>query len=267
MVEAFAVFAVAQPFVVTRTWAGVLAALVLLGLAGIAHVLVVSNTGARATVAAVAVVDPAVSPEVQAQVSYRRRGVKALVIGADGRASTSKVQVVLWTFAVFYALTFLLLWGRSTGCADLDDVEDSPCAQAGIARQTFDALANGPLQHEYYALLGLPLAAAITAKAVTVGKLTEGEIGANPIAATQGGVADGLAEIVSKDSGETDLVDFQYFAFTLLSLAFFFTQFLGHPAGGLPDLPATLVGLMGISAGAYTAKKAVAKDLPGAGTP
>lgn len=262
MVGLFGVFAAAEPFVVTRTWAGLLAALVLFGLAGLAHLLIMNNTGAQATVAVAPAANPAVAPEVQTQVSFRRRGVKALVIGADGRASTSKVQVVLWTFAVFYALTFLLLWGRSTGCADLEDIEDSPCAQAVVGRQTFDHVANGELQHEYYALLGLPLLAAITAKAVTVGKLAEGEIGSNAIEAEQGGIIDGLGEVVSNNSGETDLIDFQYFAFTLLALAYFFTQFLSQPAGGLPDLPPTLVGLMGVSAGAYTAKKAVAKDLP-----
>jgi hypothetical protein len=45
----------------------------------------------------------------QRTLDYRRRGLKAAVIGQDGRASTSKAQVVLWTGAVVWALIDLLL--------------------------------------------------------------------------------------------------------------------------------------------------------------
>jgi hypothetical protein len=44
---------------------------------------------------------PAVNPG-QETLDYRRRGLKAAVIGQDGRASTSKAQVVLWTGAVVW---------------------------------------------------------------------------------------------------------------------------------------------------------------------
>src|SRR6266545_2560827 len=47
---------------------------------------------------------------------FRRSGVKGLVMGADGRASTSLVQVTLWTVALGYALLMLLLLGRSPNC-------------------------------------------------------------------------------------------------------------------------------------------------------
>jgi hypothetical protein len=45
--------------------------------------------------------------------AFRRRGLKAAVIGQDGRASTSKTQVVLWTGAVVWALVDLLLLARA----------------------------------------------------------------------------------------------------------------------------------------------------------
>lgn len=57
-------------------------------------------------------------PAAATAVKKRRRGVKALVIGTDGRASTSKLQALLWTFAVLFAFIFLLAWGRSLGCGD-----------------------------------------------------------------------------------------------------------------------------------------------------
>src|SRR5690242_3866784 len=45
--------------------------------------------------------------------AFRRRGLKAAIIGQDGRASTSKTQVVLWTGAVVWALIDLLLFARA----------------------------------------------------------------------------------------------------------------------------------------------------------
>lgn len=256
MLAGLAVWAVTQPFVVTRAWAGVLAAVILAGLAALAHVTVTSSTPAPAETQL-----DAPTP-AKAQRARRRRGVKALIIGSDGRASTSKTQVVLWTFAIFYALVFLLLWGRSVGCASTD-LDDTPaCEQAMVGRDAFLAVTNGALQHEYYALLGLPVAAAVAAKAITTNKEADGELVKDDIDPGQGGFRDSLSEIISNDAGETDLIDFQYFAFTLLALAFFLTEFFANPGAGLPNLPPTLVALSGVSTGAYTAKKSLAKDDP-----
>jgi len=250
------VWAATQPFVVTRVWAGVLAAVILAGLAALAHVTVASSTAAPTEDQLDALT------AANAQRARRRRGVKALIIGSDGRASTSKTQVVLWTFAIFYALVFLLLWGRSVGCASTD-LDDTPeCEQAMVGRDAFLAVTNGALQHEYYALLGLPVAAAIAAKSITANKQADGTLDKDDIDPEQGGIRDGLSEIISNDAGETDLIDFQYFAFTLLALAFFLTEFLAHPGAGLPNLPPTLVALSGVSTGAYTAKKSLANSAP-----
>lgn len=158
-------------------------------------------------------------------VRSRRRGVKALVIGSDGRASTSKAQVVMWTFAVFYALLFLLVWGRSSGCDELQQ-DNAQCEQAAEARGAFDRVVNNPLQPAYYVLLGFPLAAAVTAKALTTGKVAAGAL--QKTADGGPGVAKGIGEVVSNDAGEADLVDFQYFAFNLVTLAFFAVQFLNQ---------------------------------------
>jgi hypothetical protein len=202
-------------------------------------------------------------------VAERRRGVKALVIGADGRASTSKVQAVLWTFAIWFAFVFLLVWGRSLGCGedDLSAEDRQACAAAAKDRTTFTDVAGGELQADYYVLLGFPLGVAIASKALTTSKVTAGTVTKPPVTEGVEGVPQGLRETISNDRGETDLVDFQYFAFNLLTLAFFWIEFLTKPDQGLPELPATLIGLAGLSAAAYTTRKALETDVkPGIST-
>jgi len=247
--------------IVTRGWASVLALLILAGLVGVAHLVVVASNHGEPS--ANSQEGKTGTSDASARVRTRRRGVKGLVIGTDGRASTSKLQVLLWTFAVFYAFVFLLLWGRSTRCGDAALQETSACVAAANARSTFSRTVNGDLQPEYYVLLGFPLAAALAAKSLTATKVASGAIHKPPITENQEGVVQGLSEVMSNDRGETDLMDFQYFAFNLLSLAFFYVEFLTRPSGGLPDLPPTLLALSGVSTAVYTTKKA----LEGGGVP
>ena len=79
---------------------------------------------------------------------FRRRGLKAALIGADGRASTSKAQVVLWTAAVIAGLADLLLLTRSFPGGTL-----------------FTDAVTKNWHSEYLVPLGRPVAAAILAKA------------------------------------------------------------------------------------------------------
>lgn len=233
-------------FVVTRWWAALITLALLGGVLVLAHLLIVSTQSAA---------DPG------SMTRRRRRGVKALVIGTDGRASTSKVQVLLWTLAVLYALTFLLLWGRSIGC-DSKAATSTICERAADARAAFARLVEQPLDTEYYALLGLPTAAAVAAKALTQNKVVSGELTKPTLEETgeKGGVAKGLAEVVS-DDGRTDLIDFQYFAFNLVALGYFAIEFTTTPSAGLPELPPTLIALSGVAVAAYTTKKALQKDV------
>ena len=92
------------------------------------------------------------------------------MIGTDGRASTSKAQAVLWTFAIFYALLFLLLWGRSVNCGGANR-QRALCVNASHSRDVFNKVVNNPLDPEYYVLLGFPLTAAVAAKALTTSPL------------------------------------------------------------------------------------------------
>lgn len=194
-------------------------------------------------------------------VARRRRGIKTLVVGGDGRASTSKLQVVLWTFAVVYVFAFLLVWGRSSGCEG-ENPKSQVCREAATGRAAFENATDQALQPEYYVLLGFPLAAAVAAKALTSNKVIDGSVTKPPLEPDTKGLSEGLAEIVSNDKGEIDLLDFQYFAFNLLTLAFFAIEFLAHPARGLPDLPPTLIALSGIAAATYTTKKGLETARP-----
>jgi hypothetical protein len=198
-------------------------------------------------------------PPGQPPLPSRRRGLKAAVMGQDGRASTSKTQVVLWTAAVVWALVDLLLLAR---------------AYPGGSLFT-SAVTNW--RPEYLVLLGLPVAAAATAKAVVAGANSGQGPATDPdsitkIANTLGvnrvyvrkpagpearGFIAGVAELFTGDDDAVDWADLQYVAFTLITLVYFAAQFLARPADGLPAVPAALLTLMGVSASGYAANKIV----------
>lgn len=183
-----------------------------------------------------------------------------LVIGKDGRVSTSKFQVVLWTFAVgfalfalFYAFVIPQLFGELFGLTWAERLR----APIGESFSTF--LKEG-LDETYLLLLGFPLAAAVGSKAITSSKVAKGEV--KKEAKADPGESSSAQELVGDDQGNVDLGDFQYLFFTLLAVAYFMAQFLAHPGGGLPDMPDTLVGLTGVAAAAYVGKKGVYKEPP-----
>jgi hypothetical protein len=160
---------------------------------------------------------------------------RTLVAGVDGRWSTSKTAVALWTTAVLWAFTATLIHEGGSGLS---------------------SAANG-LNDQYFAVLGIPVAAAVAAKGITLRnieksaaikkKKTPAEPEPNPVA--------GFAQLFSNDDGNADLLDAQYFVFNLLLLAFFVVVFLGNETAGLPQLPSNLVALTGIGSAGYLAKK------------
>ena len=223
-------------------------------------------------VAALAIVAQVILAWYQASLSaalpVRRRGLKAAVIGKDGRASTSKTQVVLWTAAVVWALVDLLLLARAYPGGSL-----------------FINAATTNWRPEYLVLLGLPVAAAATAKAVVAGAnsgqgpASSKSSDTNSMAkiasrlnvtsalnvkrvyvrdpADEKGFFAGVAELFTGDDNAVDWGDLQYVVFTLITLAYFVIQFLVRPADGLPAVPAALLTLMGVSASGYAANKIV----------
>jgi hypothetical protein len=190
----------------------------------------------------------------QRTLAYRRRGLKAAVIGQDGRASTSKTQVVLWTAAVVWALVDLLLLARGYRSGTL-----------------FTNAVTSNWHPEYLVLLGLPVAAATVAKAAVAGANSgQGPVTSTDVAAGASGVyvrdpvregvwgfLAGVAELFTGDDDAVAWADLQYVVFTLITLAYFASQFLAQPTAGLPPVPAALLTLMGVSATGYTANKIV----------
>lgn len=160
-----------------------------------------------------------------------------LINGYDNRWSTSKASVVLWTYGVLFAFVAILLHTRGQG---LDNLQ---------------------LSNQYLLLLGIPTASAVGAKAITQSKVKDEK---NFNKTTENSLPDplnGTGQLFSDDSGDPDLLDSQYFLFSLLLLGYFVVQFLSAESTTLPNLPDTLVGLTGVSAVGYTAKKGV-KNTP-----
>src|SRR5206468_4037129 len=116
-------------FVVNKLWAAAIALFALAALTALAQVLIVRNSAPASKS------DP---------VATRRRGIKALVIGADGRASTSKLQPVLWLYALFFAFIFLFAWGRSTNCGAAHVNQKAGCTDAKKARSSFQNAIEAP---------------------------------------------------------------------------------------------------------------------------
>jgi hypothetical protein len=235
-------------------------------LAGLLHVILVVYQKGAGILAGMGDQAGAVDQGVKDTLAYRRRGLKGAIIGQDGRASTSKTQVVLWTAAVLWALIDFLLLARAHPSG------------------SFFATAVGSSWHpEYLVLLGFPLAAAATAKAVVNGSnsgqgpqpSTQPDAQQNqqqnqqanqqparvyirdPVPSGVCGFGAGIAELMTSDDGTVAWADLQYVVFTLITLVYFVIQVLAQPQNGLPSVPAALLTLMGVSATGYTAKKIV----------
>jgi hypothetical protein len=160
------------------------------------------------------------------------------VMGKDNRVSTSKVQVVIWTYAVAGAVLSLIAatWvGPDTG---------------------FDRLSDSDFDFEpYLVLLGGPIAAAVLARAIVGSQVASGQAIKPPGEPSP-------SQIFTNDSGQGDLVDAQYLLFNLVALIYFFGGFLESPSSGLPDIPTILYALTGASAAGYVANKAITTGPP-----
>jgi hypothetical protein len=149
-------------------------------------------------------------------ICQRRAYFRGLYVGKDGRSSTSKLPVLLWTYALLWALLSLVIamW--------LGD-------DAGWKAQSDDK----GLQSEYLILLGGPFAAAVAAKAITTAKVEDGKLPkADPDEAP--GSVEGFKQVFSDDAGDGDLVDTQYFLFNLVALAYLVGSFYADVDLGSP---------------------------------
>jgi hypothetical protein len=159
---------------------------------------------------------------------------KSLVVGEDNRVSTSKTTALIWTYSVAGALLSFLIarWlGHSAA---------------------FHRLTTQGLNAQYAVLMGGPLGAAILAKGIVSSQVSSGS------AAKTRADAPTPAQLVQNDAGQADLGDLQYVLFNLIALFFFYGEVLRAPQLGMPTIPDVLVGLTGVSATGFVAKKVLA---------
>jgi hypothetical protein len=170
----------------------------------------------------------------------KQHGLAGLFIGVDNRTSTSKLQALLWTYAILWALLSVLF---------------------GAGVEDFDEIIGDELRDEYLLLLGGPYAVAIGAKAITTYNVNRDKIEKPQKKQENTGRVDArLAEVVTNDQEAVDLGDFQYVAFTVLTLGYFAWAFIDSPGDGLPPIPGTLLVLMGVSQATYLAKKGLVES-------
>ena len=185
----------------------------------------------------------------------RRIGFTQVVLGADGRLSTSKTVTALWTM---YFVLALVLLTTLTFTASLS------------AKEAFGGDWNA-----YFLLLGGPFAAAVAAKGIVTAKVQKDPASkTNTTGASESAVdttdttqADATAgDIIMNDNGDTDLVDTQYTLFTVVAIAYFVGTLVvttidyvhgSRAAVGLPEIPSALLGLTSLSALTYVGNKTV----------
>ncbi len=193
-----------------------------------------------------------------------------VILGQDQRTSTSKTFILMWTLLVGWALVALLIAGELVhqhGCVKPHHLEAAATAckkakdDVGVLQVGWLKFLHAGLSGSYLVLLGVPAAAGVAAKGITQShvnnagfKTTKPKAGFQPFAR--------LAEVFSADDGTTDIGDFQYMIFNLVTAAYFVAQFLKPNASGLPTIPDTLLGLTSVSAGLYVGKKAVTRSQP-----
>lgn len=198
--------------------------------------------------------------------------LSTVVLGADGRTSTSKTFILMWTLLVAWALASLLIAGELVpqhAC-----VAGAPQKAVKLCTGAHDDVAllqigwrhflNAGLLGSYLVLLGIPASAGIAAKAITQSRAISSPGSKTEAKASGGknGLLPRLAEIFSADDGTTDIGDFQYVIFNLITAVYFVSKFVKPVGTGLPAIPDTLLGLTSVSAALYVGKKAVTRNEP-----
>jgi hypothetical protein len=217
-----------------------------------------------ALVAAAAVLALLVAFDLIARAAHSRF-FSTVILGQDGRTSTSKAFVLLWTLLVGWALIALLIAGElvhTHACVHAANAAKA-CSgdEVGLLQVGWNHFLHAGLSSSYLVLLGVPGTAAIAAKGITQAqvngtgfKTAKPKKGSDPFGR--------IAEVFSADDGTTDIGDFQYVIFNLVTAVYFVSQFLNPDGTGLPTIPGTLLGLTSVSAGVYVGKKAVTRSQP-----
>ncbi len=188
-----------------------------------------------------------------------------LLSGDDGRISTSKTNFALWTVVVVFGLATLIAmssgaqrFGRADPCNPTPERRPERTQQVCIdgkitsasdlrIEESFD----DSLAPNYLVLLGGPFVGLVGARWIVNRQVARGDLQKVSSFSTPS-----FSEALSNDAGDADLADGQYLLFSVVLLLYFLANFIPAPYK-LPDLPWGLVGLTGLSAGAYLVRKGV----------
>ena len=170
-----------------------------------------------------------------------------LLIGTDGRLSTSKTVAGAWTMLLAAALLAYVL------------------AKLFHHPQAFSRLVHSGLAGQYGLLIGGPLGAAIAAKGIVGAQVARNSGAKRPTHKTDKHKKPRDRNpllLVQNDDGDAELGAFQYVLFNFVAMVFFVGTAIEHPLGGLPTIPDVLLGLTSVSAAGYVTKKALPGSEP-----
>ena len=205
--------------------------------------------------------------EAVARVGAHKSFLATVILGQDNRTSTSKTFIFMWTLLVGWALTSLLIAGEIISTHSCVKVKMATRAcmaqkdQIGLLQIGWHNFLAAGLSGSYLVLLGVPAAAGVAAKAITQAKADAGTL-IKTTASGKQGTASRIAQIFSADDQTTDIGDFQYVIFNLITAVYFVAEFVKPSTQGLPTIPSTLLGLTSVSAALYVGKKAAARSQP-----
>jgi hypothetical protein len=168
-----------------------------------------------------------------------------LTEGADGRASTSKFQWLLWLVVIAFAYTVLWVLRARQG--------------------NYSAISQIPVS--LLTVLGFSTGTAAAAKGITAGYVQSNRVAKTTSAGTGTQAGSKKGGLLQDDSGVPELAKLQMMGFTLIAVGIFLAtlihQILSNPViTSLPDIDSSLLVLMGISQGGYLGKKLVTFGAP-----
>jgi hypothetical protein len=188
-------------------------------------------------------------------VSSRSWNPWKLVEGADGSASTSKLQWFVWLTVIIFA--YAVLWVLRAKQGNYSAISDVPVNLLTVLGFSTGTAAAAKGITSGYVQTGR--VAKTTAKQNAAAQAAAGKQGA-AAAASKGG-------ILTDDNGTPELAKIQMMGFTLIAVGVFLAtvihQIVSNPVStSLPNIDSSLLVLMGISQGGYLGKKLVTFGAP-----
>jgi hypothetical protein len=171
-----------------------------------------------------------------------------LVEGQDGRASTSKFQLVVWTVVALYAFGTVFVARFLQGTSTIIDT----------------------VPPNLLAAMGLSVVTATAAKGITSAQVGSGQVSKSQVG-TVGRDDPGAAALVQDDGGAPDLSKTQFLAWTGLAVVIYLFRLvqqinigpvIQNASIGMPDIDAVLVPLIGLGHAAYLGKKLTTSTVP-----